>query len=298
MQPRVHSGRKLRRRNHFKAYLIIASLALGTVLGVLVLFHDSDSGGSWSDAILISSVKNQSSELLTSPPIEPRSGRRLVYPYSVIPGGARSSQELKEAISKDRVVAEHYASFQRDRARVVELPAEKAVYVSYRVGNEVFWTKNKIRLIKGEKLITDGENYARVRCGNRVSETPQPKTSAKEPSPKVLETPVDPSYREVTAALMGPSPLNPPTPVTAPPPSVSPQPGGGGLVPIVPIVPIAGGPGPKSGGTPPTNPPNPPPNVTPVPPITPVTPVPEPGTLLLVASGLAGCLGLRKKFRK
>jgi hypothetical protein len=29
-----------------------------------------------------------------------------------------------------------------------------------------------------------------------------------------------------------------------------------------------------------------------------VTPVPEPGTLLLVSSGLAGFLAYRKKFRK
>lgn len=211
--------------------------------------------------------------------------RRVVYPYSVIAGGVYSAQELKEAVSKDPVVADHYAGFRGDRARIVELPAEKAAYVSYRIGNEVFWTKKKIKLVKGEKLITDGENYVRARCGNRISEKPEPKTSAKEPSPKTLETPLDPSDREIIATLATPSNFG--TPPNAPTPIVTPPPGGGGFVPPIPIVPVAGGPPPKNGG--PTPPPPPPP---------PITPVPEPSTLLLVASGLAGLLGFRRKFGK
>ncbi len=215
----------------------------------------------------------------------------MVYPYSVIPGGVRNAQELKEAISRDPVVAQHYKGFQGDRARIVELPAAKAVYVSYRVGSGVFWTKRRIQLVKGEKLVTDGENYARTRCGNRVSETPQAKTSPQEPSPKTLETPrEDPSDREIISVLMNPAPLsgapNPIAPGIAP---VVPPPAGGVFIPIIPIVPGSDNPPPKN-GTPPILPPNGG--------DLPVTPVPEPSTFLLMASGFAGYLGYRRAVRK
>jgi len=284
MQSRAHSRRKRRRRNHLKTYLAIASLAVVPVLGVLVLFFDADSGSSRLDSSA-SRAERLPYHLPVSPRVQPRSSGsgRIVYPYSVIAGGARGAQELKQAISKDPVVAEHYRSFKRDQTRMVELAAEKTAYVSYRIGNEVFWTKKKLKLVKGEKLITDGENYARTRCGNRISETPEAKTSPEEPSQEILETAQNSSAEE-TNGLSGPSDPGP-TATLDPPSSASPP--GGALVPIIPVVPIVGGgSGPNGGPTPPN------------PPVTPVTPVPEPGTLLLVASGLAGCLGLRKRFRK
>lgn len=279
MQPRVHSRRRSRRQNHLKTYLAIASLALATVLAVLVLFYEFDSGNSRLVGSPVPSTQKLWFGLLASPPTGHRSNNfgRVVYPYSVIAGGVRGGQELKEAISKDPVVAGHYASFKSDRARIAELPAEKAVYVSYRIGHEVYWTKKKIRLVRGEKLITDGENYARARCGNRISEAPQANTSPEEPSPKILETPVEPLSEEITGELIGPRPYDLEPPISLPP--------GGLLVPIIPVVPIGGGSGPNGGPTPPNHP------------VPPVTPVPEPGTLLLVVSGLAGCLGLQRRHR-
>jgi hypothetical protein len=259
-------------------------LALVTVLAVLVLFYDADSGSSRLEPSA-SRAGRLPYHLPVSPRIQPRSSGagRIVYPYSVIAGGVRGAQELKQAISKDSVVAEHYRSFKRDQARMVELAAEKAVHVSYRIGNEVYWTKKKIKLVKGEKLITDGENYARARCGNRISETAEAKTSPEEPSQEILETPQSHSAGE-TAALSDPSDPGP-SAILDPPSSASPP--GGSLVPIIPVVPVVGGGSGTNGGPTPPNPP-----------VTPVTPVPEPATFLLVASGLAGCLGLRRRFRK
>lgn len=289
MQPR----RRSHRRNRSKTYLAIASLALAGVLAVLVLFAASHLALSPSNITSVSdNTPPDLSDFFNPFRLQPESNgpRRLVYPYSVIPGGVRNAQELKEAISKDPVVAQHYKGFQRDRARIVELPAAKAVYVSYRVASGVFWTKRRIQLVKGEKLVTDGESYARTRCGNRVSETPQPKTSPQEPSPKTLETPrEDPSYREIMSVLMSPAPLSgasnpiaPGIPPDAPPPT------GGVFVPIIPIVPGSSNPPPN--GTPPTLPPN---GDAP-----PLAPVPEPSTFLLMASGLAGYLGYRRAVRK
>ena len=217
-----------------------------------------------TEPVLTGDANNKLPDFGASLPVEPetKDPHRPVYPYSVVAGGVRSPEELKLAIAKDPIVAEHYAGFDSVRAHLVKLREAKLAYVSYRLGNKVFWTKKKIRLAKGEPLITDGESYARTRCANRVSEKPQPRTSSREPSPKELDKPIDPASREVIAALIPPIPTSPPV-------------SGIDFVPVIPLVPLFGG--------------NPPP--------VPVTPTPEPGTLLLVGSGLAGLAALRRKFK-
>ncbi|MGA7920812.1 MAG: hypothetical protein WCA38_14200 [Candidatus Acidiferrales bacterium] len=117
---------------------------------------------------------------------------RSFYPYSVIPGGARSPTELKDAVAHDPTVAQHYADFDLARARVVILPAARAVFVSYRVANGIFWTKNRLQLAAGETVLTDRAHMARTRCGNRISETPaQPVSPNAEPSPEAMEVPAE-----------------------------------------------------------------------------------------------------------
>jgi hypothetical protein len=115
---------------------------------------------------------------------------RLVFPFSVVDGGVQTPGELRTAIERDSVVAAHYSNFDSQSARVVQSPAKKAVYVSYRVKNQVYWTRKKVSLAKGEMLITDGKSYIRSRCGNQISETPRAPLSADEPSEAMLNRPV------------------------------------------------------------------------------------------------------------
>jgi hypothetical protein len=63
----------------------------------------------------------------------------------------------------------------------VRLVLARTVYLSYRIGGHVYWTRRRVTLHPGEKLITDGRKTARARCGNRVEEVPQQATSASEP---------------------------------------------------------------------------------------------------------------------
>ncbi len=105
--------------------------------------------------------------------------RRAVYPYSVVPGGVHSSQELALARA-DRVVAAHYAAVDLPAVRVEMVRASRRVHVSYRIGDEIYW-KRTLLLSPGERILTDGRTEIRSRCGNLISETPQGPTSDEEP---------------------------------------------------------------------------------------------------------------------
>jgi len=200
-----------------------------------------------------------------------------MLPYSVIPGGAADAAELRNAIVQDPVVAIHYAVFDISRTHVVRLDSNRALYVSYRLGDRVFWTKKKLILPRGETVLTDGQHLARTRCGNRLSETAEVPTSPKEPERAALETPEAPELAGLT-----PPPELPLTPIGP----VPPPPETGPILP--PPVPIFWGVGPPP-GTP--APPVVPPGVPP-----PATGVPEPGTALLVLAGFLVLFTMRRKI--
>jgi hypothetical protein len=164
---------------------------------------------------------------------------RPVYPYSIVPGGARDAHELKWVAEHDPVVRSHYAGFDYDHARVERLDEARLFYVSYRIGSKVYWTRHRVKLRKGETLITDGKIKARSRCGNRVEEAPQVEMSASEPPAFKFDEPVHPA--------LGTAIANPPAPFEsslnrpgvpglgpAPPLSLYSPLGGGTWIPISP----------------------------------------------------------------
>lgn len=248
---------------------------------------------------------------------------RPVYPYSVIPHGIESAQELQTAIHHDPVVSAHYSDFRVSAARSIRLTRERQFFVSYRVGNQVYWTKRKIALHAGELLLTDGTHLARTRCGNRLSEIPATPTSPSERADRLLTTRVVPLRPELTADLLPGSPIwaGSTAPVlllgTSPPPQPAP-PGSGGFIPLPPPIlccVTSSGPSPTPNSpshptppptsspspspTPPSQPPPyfpsepPSPSQPPGPPI----PTPEPGPLSLAAAGLILWFIIRKLRR-
>jgi len=252
----------------------------------------------------------------------PTGHSRTVYPYSVIAGGAQSPQELREAVAVDPVVAQHYADFDIANARRVTLDAPKLVYVSYRIGNKVFWTKNKLTLRKGEAMLSDGRNMVRARCGNRISVLPVRPNAPAEPSSSELEgpefapivsTPYLAAYSPSPLAFSGPfqSPGGPGAPIVAVAPFF-PLPGGGGIggSKNSPTPPPGGGggtpgggggtPGSGGGGTPGsggggggTPPPGGGGGGTPPP-----VGIPEPGTAALLLIGLGAAATYVRRKRK
>jgi hypothetical protein len=121
------------------------------------------------------------------------SPERPVYPYSLVPGGVEDVKELKWVAEHDPVVGAHYAGFDYDHARVVRLTLAQTVYLSYRIGNRVYWTRHRVTLHKGEKVITDGRLTARSRCANRVEQMPQQATSPAEPPVEKFDQPFKPA---------------------------------------------------------------------------------------------------------
>ena len=122
------------------------------------------------------------------------------FPYSVISGGAYSPGELRFAGQNDAVVRTHYANFDVGHAKMVRLVDDRYQYASYRRASQIYWTKKKLRIPKGELLLTDGENYARARCGNRLSDKPHPDAiSPHEPDSALLSLP--PLNRDLLAKL-------------------------------------------------------------------------------------------------
>jgi len=221
--------------------------------------------------------------------------RRVVYPYSVIPGGVRSAEDLRQLSQHDPVVGIHYDGFDFQHARIVQLDQPKLVYLSYRMGDRIYWTRKRVSLHKGEMLITDGIIFARLRCANRVSEVPQPGVSAEEPPAGKFEEPVLqggtamevpwPQGRNLSEF----GPAGPPIATNTPPlgfglPPLSPPP-----VPSPGCLPTKGKGQEEEMADLKATKSKPCTSGHPTPP-----PVPEPGTILLVFSGLAGVYCWRK----
>ena len=112
---------------------------------------------------------------------------RRVYPYSIVPGGVATRDDLQRRVSTDAVVARHYATFDVKKAHALAVPKARAVYVSYRKGDKVFWTAHKVMLAAGETVLSDGASEIRGRCGNRISEKAQLPVAMNEPTEAELD---------------------------------------------------------------------------------------------------------------
>ena len=229
-------------------------------------------------SVTVVSSGSSTLEIARAPEIQSRN-RRLVYPYSVIPGGVGSARELREATEHDPVVARHYSGFDYRRARIVRVNEPRKVYLSYRLGNQIYWTREQAFLRVGETLLTDGNTTTRTRCGNQVSVLPQARMSPKQPLMAELDRPdavasgiesIPPTFN---SGLLHIDPIMPMGPASS-------AAGNGfasnfplGFIPL-PFGGVGGGVGNNGGGGGQTPPPVVPPAAT-----------PEPGTMVLVLSG-------------
>ena len=191
--------RRYRRNRRIRRYLVATAFVLGGLLGAALLPFNFSSylassfrshpAAQWSNSdvrrdLALSAAAD--AEVSDGPSKE----ARPVYPYSIVPGGVHDPKELQRVFEKDPVVKAHYRDFDFRRARVERLLEDKTVYVSYRISGRVYWTTKRVRLRRGEKVITDGKMTLRTRCGNQVSETAHKEVSPNEPAIARLERPM------------------------------------------------------------------------------------------------------------
>jgi hypothetical protein len=196
-------------------------------------------------------VKPRQTRGLASPAAKSRTSmvvteeKRKVYPYSLVAGGAKTVEEAKKAM-RDPAVKDQYAAIDLKNLKQVTLTADLSGYVSYRFGDQIYWTAKPLRLKAGETVYTDGEHIVRGRGLNCYAAHPMMPIRKNEPAEKTFDTPVEVpmialSFPRLPPEAMPtlPPPMEEMTPEVPALPSgpSSPGHGGFGFFPIIPIIP-------------------------------------------------------------
>jgi hypothetical protein len=230
--------RRHRRNRHIRIFLVAFCALLSLGFAAVALHHLAPSlfRASRAEPNRQSAEASRARLVATQQEVLRDMQSRPVYPYSVIPGGVRDGRELKWVAQHDPVVARHYAGFDYDHARVVRLVLARTAYLSYRIGNKVYWTRHRISLKKGETILTDGKISARARCGNRVETLPQQAMAESEPPYVAFEQPLLPATAISNPPLPYQSSLLTPPGIEgpAPPLSLYDPLWGGNFIPLLP----------------------------------------------------------------
>jgi hypothetical protein len=116
------------------------SCQLGPFIGIRILVHGPDAARS--------AISGAGESLyITSRPVRP------AYSYSVIPGGVGSAEEFRQISDHDPVVAQQFQGFDYANAHLVTVSEKQLIYVAFRKGDKVYWTRKKVALHPGETLI-------------------------------------------------------------------------------------------------------------------------------------------------
>src|ERR1043166_7453253 len=166
------------RRQRLRRVGLIATIGSAAMFAVVGAIR---SNGAHSPDQPLVSKRSEASLVVTDVARHRTSASRVVYRHSVVRGGVFTAGEVQDAVTRDDVVARHYAGIVTDKLRTRMVLELRPVYVSYRIGDEIYWTRHKLSLHEGERVLTDGINEIRARCGNRISEIPMGPTSPNEP---------------------------------------------------------------------------------------------------------------------
>ncbi len=132
---------------------------------------------------------------------------RRVYRHSVVPGGVEDAEELREAMARDTVVARHYERVRLANIEETVVKQPKFAYVSYRMREQLYWTRRPVLLHIGEKLLTDGRTVIRARCGNQVAFVPRLPVAQADPTDmEIVGDLIPPPKRKIPAVLVIPPP--------------------------------------------------------------------------------------------
>ena len=142
-------------------------------------------------AVRPSSPKQDLSEL--GQPIESHAPevitKKIVWRYSVVEGGVHTEADIEAARTNDPIVDEHYRYTPKPEHLALITAVVKG-YVSYRRGDQIYWTKNQVEFTDWVWAGDVGGEFRpviRARCGNRVSDVPMMPVEDKQPDLDALE---------------------------------------------------------------------------------------------------------------
>ena len=186
--------RRIRSRRSSRRYGLAVALAAAVLFVVALMATMSGGRGNQAQTLangLDSPVIFDGFPELASLDTTDTASERPVFRHSVIPGGVYTPTELKNALARDAVAASHYPSLKPEAVRAAVVTQDRFAYVSYRKDDQIYWTRNKVRLSAGETILTDGANEIRARCGNCISDTAMLPVADVEPDAAELDRLVD-----------------------------------------------------------------------------------------------------------
>jgi len=107
---------------------------------------------------------------------------------ALIPGGITSAEEFLQRVAEDPTLNSFFGSCDVE-ATIQPLPDDILVFMAFRRGQEIKWTRRPLLVHKGEYVLTFCGKTVLARCGNLISWTPmQP---SEDVPPSLLEAPVE-----------------------------------------------------------------------------------------------------------
>jgi hypothetical protein len=206
--------------------------------------------------------------------------KHLIYPYSVIPGGIHSFDELGRAHDNGFLPV----GFDINKAHFTTLDHDVMTHVTFRNSDgSVYWSKRAILIRAGERIVTDGHFTLLLRCGNEIAVI-VPGDVPTQDAPVDADIPMEQPVASVPGDPLPPDTILPSDP--APIPVVgTPLPSPPGITPGIPIYACCA-------GLPPTSP------IPPVQPIPPRVSVPDGDHGVVWFAGLIMAAALYARRRK
>lgn len=180
---------------------------------------------------------------------------------------AKTVAGFKAQVMSDPQLMEHYRYFDWEKAVVVANPQDWYSSVLYKKSGKVYWTKKRLLIKKGEKLLTDGKSLVRTYCCNQIDLAPPGPflPPPDEPPPEEIQPPEAPAMPDFPPPTID---IPPSLTIAIPPPAP---------LPVVPLKPLPIGSAKQRSSRVPI-------------------PVPAPGTFILLVFGL-GALALLRRLR-
>ena len=121
---------------------------------------------------------------------------------ALIPGGINSVEDFVKRVAADPTLSSFFGSCNVN-ATIQPLPQDILVFIAFRRGQEIKWTRRPLLVHKGEYVLTFCGKTVLARCGNLISWSPmQP---SEDVPPSLLETPVEETPSPQASAQPAPS---------------------------------------------------------------------------------------------